>query len=95
LEQASAYDRNCAFVYQDREGNEVEQEEAWVSGKGLQIGYTSGYVEHADKKYKFTHIPLTDYVKQKEVKIIYANEIAPAERKGELKREGYVWEGDE
>lgn len=96
LEQLTAYHRNCDYAYFDKNGKEVPKNEAWVSGKGLKKGYSNGYVERAkvydfDKSYKVEHIPLSDYVKQKDVLVIYAKDIKPNERIGEVPEQGYVW----
>lgn len=37
--------------------------------------------------------PLDEYVKKPDVLVIYANEIQPHERVGELPEQGYVWIG--
>lgn len=93
LREATAYNRGCEFAYFDKDGNEVEQDEAWVRGKGMVKGYTQGYVERPRHRMFGTGqvIPLEEYVQQKDVHVIYAKDIKPKERKGELQEEGYVW----
>jgi hypothetical protein len=97
LEQATAYQRNCAYAYFDKKGNEVPEYEAWTSGKGLRAGYTSGYAERlkeGNEKYKeewAQYCTLEEYLKKKSVHVIYARDIKPEERKGEIPEQGYVW----
>jgi hypothetical protein len=93
LEQASGFHRGCAYGYFNKDGEECSDKEAWVVGKGLNEGYRSGYVERPCTKYSFNREYLTvdEYKNKKDVLIIYANEIKPEERKGELSAEGYVW----
>ncbi len=51
------------------------------------------YVEEADKsRYSsLKHIPLEDYIKGDGVLVIYAEDIKPEEREGEVPQQGYVW----
>jgi hypothetical protein len=93
LAQATAYHRNCAHGYWDKDGREVPQEEAWVSGKGLNKGYGSGYLERPDTRYGEKNlIQLDEYVKLPEVMVIYNKDIKPDERIGEVPEQGYVWQ---
>ena len=39
-------------------------------------------------------VTLDEYKKQEGVKIVPASEISSDERRGELRREGYIWAGD-
>lgn len=93
LEQATAYERGCAFGYFRPDGSECEQDEAWKSGVGMKKGYTSGYVERPrDRLFAADRVkPLSEYLKDKNVTVIYAKDIKPKERKGKLHEEGYVW----
>lgn len=93
LEQATAYERGCRHAYFRPDGTECPDEEGWKSGKGTTPGYTSRYVEDGGGKYSFgrKYTPLAEYLKSKSVKVIYAKDIKPKERKGELNEEGYVW----
>lgn len=95
LAEASWYERGCRYGYVDAKGREVSQEIAWVRGKGIQKGYSEKIFESAetDNPYAREHIPLKEYIKQKDVLVIYAKSIKPKERVGNLAREGYVWEG--
>jgi hypothetical protein len=95
LADATGYDRGCAFAYKNTKGKEVPESEAWVSGKGIKKGYTSGYVERACTKYSFAkkYMTLAEYKKQPDVLIIHASEIKVEERKGHIPDEGYVWVG--
>ena len=49
------------------------------------------YVEQANTKYRQKYIPLTTFLKSKDIKVIYAKDINPSEKRGTLPEEGYVW----
>lgn len=70
LEQASGYDRNCAWDEKTR-----------------------GYIEEAQTAYSWRGdlVTLEEYINLEYVKIIWAADIKPEERKGELPRRGWVW----
>ena len=103
LEDASGFHRNCRYAYKDPKGKEVPQNKAWVSGKGLKRGYYAGYVEERDDgsdKYYNTkaeakkskpYIKLKNYIKQKDVLVIYDKDIKASERTGSIPKQGYVW----
>lgn len=94
LEQASAYHRGCRYAYKRKsDGKEVPQKEAWVSGKGLQPGYTEGYVEDAEPRRSsfLKYRTLAQYIKGKDVLVIRESTIKPSERVGEIPEQGYVW----
>ena len=105
LEKASGFHRNCAYAYLDANGVEVPESEAWVRGKGVKDGYTSGYVERRnssiDKYYRTVeeakkakpYLTLDQYRTLKSVLIIPDDEIKPEERTGEVPEQGYVWVG--
>lgn len=97
LKEVTAYNRNCQYAYMDKKGKEVPRNEAWIAGKGLKPGYTEGYVEHVDEskaKYGMKYIPLEEYIKGKDIKVIYEKEITKSERHSHLPEEGYVWIGE-
>lgn len=93
LEQATAYDRGCAYVYVDPDGKEVPESEAFISGKGLVNGCKGMYAERACTKYSFSkgYMSLPEYLEKGGKKVVYAGTIRPEHRKGELHEEGYVW----
>ncbi len=92
LLQLSAYHRGCDYAYLDRNGNEVGQAVAWVSGKGMKPGYTSGYVERKNPTHTWeTYRTLEEYMKEDGVLIIYTKDIKPEERVGDIPEQGYVW----
>lgn len=96
LEQATAFERGCGYFYRDANGNEVDEKLAWIPGKGTTEGVKGGYEERAGGRFSHRdHIPLADYLASGEAHVIYAKDIKPEERVGSLRREGYVWEGDE
>jgi len=83
LEQLTGYHRGCAAVY-TLNGDEIEK---WQSGA------ESKYVERAESKglYPNKYVTLEEYVKDESVCVIYAKDILPGERNGELPEQGYVW----
>jgi len=93
LEDATAFDRGCAYAWFRPDGTECPEEEAWVRGKGMLEGYTQSYVERpAPQPFSFHQfISLEDYLQTPEVLVIRANEIQPKERTGEVPVQGYVW----
>lgn len=101
LEQATGYERNCAYSYMDTKGREVTHDQAWVRGKGIRRGYTSGYVERqSSSPYKqgTPYETLRAYIrKAKQGKhsahFIYAKDIKVEERTGTLPEQGFVWMG--
>lgn len=52
-----------------------------------------GYVERPDNSYGLGRpvTPLSDYLKGKDVLVIYEADIKPEERTGEIPEQGYVW----
>lgn len=96
LEQATAFERGCAYVYRGPNGEEVDGADAWVPGKGITEGYKGGYEERQGGRLSFyKYMTLADYLASGKAHVIRANEIEPEERQGSLLREGYVWEGDD
>lgn len=91
--QASAYHRNCDSAYFDPHGNECDESEAWVRGKGMKEGYSHGYIERSRRpESKYTqHVSVEDYLKQDGVLLIRADEIKPEERTADIPAQGYVW----
>lgn len=98
LEQATAFERNCEHAYFRPDGTECPKEEAWVCGKGLNAGYSNGYVERqrqSEMKIREScnaktgdlwglYIPLESYLKSNGVLVIRASDIKPEERKGSV-----------
>jgi hypothetical protein len=92
LDEATAYERGCDSGYIDTKGREVPQEKAWESGKGMKKGCKFIYFERPCTKYSFhKYITLSDYLKDKSVRVIYTADILPEQRIGEVPTEGYVW----
>jgi len=106
LEQGTAHERNCEYVYFDPKGNECERNEAWVSGKGMRKGYHSGYVERQDqRKIEIRedcdipedsqwglYVSLSEYLKKEDTLLIRKEDIKPEEREGSVPEQGYVWQ---
>lgn len=94
LEQATAYQRNCGYVFRNPAGEVCDKKEGFVIGKGMQAGYTCGYEEVPDTLFKYGRplVPLADYIKQPNVLVIRADEIKPEERVGKVPEQGYVWQ---
>ena len=93
LEQATAYERNCRWI---------EDERGWLYGDDRPADYRDGRYIEADEEvppgYRLSitwrkpqAISLANYIEQKDVLVIRADEIKPEERRGELRPEGYVW----
>ena len=92
LEQATAYQRGCTYVYFRPDGTECDQDEAWKSGQGLLPGYTGRYVERQSERFSLDrYVPLHTYLKTAKVHVIRASEITAQERVGTVPEQGYVW----
>ncbi len=89
LTQATAFERNCRYAYFDEKRREVSRDKALVIGKGLKDGYFSKYIEESGIYGK--HETLNKYLKRKDVLVIYANDIKPEERIGEIRKSGWVY----
>ena len=68
------------------------------SGGGRKLEWESIYIEAPEGEFevdsfrrvaRVAYIPLAEYVKRPEVKVIPASEIRPEWRKGELRQEGF------
>ena len=85
LEQATGFDRGCRYAYYDKDGNEVD---GWRHPDRV----SDGYVDEPDPERSYRkYQPLSEYVKDKMVKVVRASEITDAERVGDVPEEGYVW----
>lgn len=88
LQEATAYDRACAYVYRDNNGNEVTQIEAWknkIQGK---------YEERPDNSgmsFRDHYQTIDEYLKSDEAMFIFDKDIKPEERTGSIPDQGYVW----
>ena len=85
LAQITAFNRGCKYIKgsSDKRGYYIENDEAVPEGADLNVPW--------HKKY----LTLADYVKSKDVKVIYASQIKPSEKVGSVPAEGYVWAGDD
>lgn len=82
LEQASAYHRNCAY---DETGYiEKQREDLRKSVKGDWEKYLK---ENPSARYQ----TVEQYINNPDVLVIYAKDIKPEERIGEVPEQGYVW----
>lgn len=72
----------------------LNEDEAWVIGKGLKPGYTSGYVEGQSKYPGEAPLTLEQYLAKDDVKVVYAKDIPDSARQGSLRQSGYVWVDD-
>jgi hypothetical protein len=82
----------CGNDYSISEGESLAQMTAFHRG----CDYVAGeYVEVPDTKYDENKklITLEDYLKSKDVHVIYDKDISPQERIGEVPEQGYVWVG--
>ena len=95
LQEASAYERGCAFVYRRPDGTICDRSEGFVPGKGQTPGYTSGYEEmpETDRRYQRKHWTLDEYREKDGILIIEASDIKDEERQADIPDEGYVWAG--
>lgn len=106
LEQATAYYRHCEYAYINKKsGKRIPGAQGFISGKGVKRGYEGRYVEeqrqsnlkirkdcNTPEKDKWgVYIPLSKFIKQKDVLVIHAENIRPKERTGEVPRQGYVY----
>lgn len=96
LEQATGFERGCAYAYVDSKGREYTEDEAWVSGKGIVLkGVKGRYVERQATKFTMggKYRTVEQYLTDKSVLVIRKKDIKATERKGDLREEGYVWAG--
>lgn len=101
LKQLCGFHLGWKYQYFDKNGNRTTEDKAWVSGKGLINGATSKYIEEPSADHYGKHFKTwKDFIKDKtffefggicNVLIIKKNQIKPSERKGKLRKEGYVW----
>lgn len=80
LADATAYERNCQF---DRKENRyVERQDP----KNLEIR------AKCDTKDTWgLYVPVENYIKSEKILVIYAKDIKPNERRGDVPRQGYVY----
>lgn len=105
IEEASAFNRNCEYVYFRPDGTECDEREGFVIGKGTRPGYRSGYVERQNAlRMKIRNESRTnssdkwglyqtidEYRRKPDVLIIPASDIKRSERTGSIPEQGYVW----
>lgn len=90
----TGFERGCAYVYRDPQGEVCSQDEAWRRGHGMREGYTAGYEEFQDPETSYRkYTPLADYLVNPKCLFIPAKEIHESERVGEVPEQGYVWKG--
>lgn len=96
LEQASCFERGCAWEYVGPEGQILTTDDEWfelpheerVKYKGRHVERPKGgEISFLNKEYK----TVEEYVKSDGVLVIRAADIKPEERVGSLREEGYVW----
>ena len=104
LEQLTGFHRNCKYIYM-KDGKEISQEEGWTFGKGKNEDVWLGYIEKQDEQHmnirKSCHtsdddkwglyMTLEEYLKSGEALVIYAKDIKPEDRVGDIPEQGYVW----
>ena len=89
LEQITAYDRNCAYVYYEIDGTEVPKKEALEKSLSFRTSARKGYVERVGEYGKYQK--LENYLEEDTVLVIRSHEIKDSERKGSLPDQGYIW----
>lgn len=94
LGQLTGFHRGCDYAYFDSKGREVSDGKGFVIGKGIRRGYTAKYVERPSKKYSLGNnfMSLGEYLNKKNVLVIHADEIGDSERRGDVPKQGYVWQ---
>lgn len=80
----------CGDDYSIAESESLEQSSAYDRGCAYD-GKKKRWVEERDTRFSREYQSLPQYLKRKEVAVIYAKEIKPEERKGSVPTEGYVW----
>jgi len=79
----------CGNDYSISEAPTLEEASAYYRNCAYEDGK---WVEKPDCRYSAEKlIPLSEYVKQPEVLVIYMADIKPEERSGEVPEQGYVW----
>ena len=81
----------CGEDYSISECESLQEATAYHRNCAYENG---GYVERPNREYG-NNRPLTkleDYVKQDDVLVIYATDITPNDRIGEVPRQGYIWQ---
>jgi hypothetical protein len=79
----------CGDDYSISESINLEQATGYDRGCEYENG---GYVEKQATKYSYRkYIPLKEYLKSKDILVIYDKDIKNDERFGELPEQGYVW----
>lgn len=92
LEQVTAFQRGCRYAY-FKDGQEISEHEGWKVRKGLLPGVTAKYVEEGGGRWSFNkYIQLKNYLKQKNILIIYKDKIKKKERQGAAPEQGFVWQ---
>lgn len=94
LEQATGYERGCAFGYLMDDGSVLTTEDwyALPTKERGELNKRATYFERqaSDRSYH-PYTPLEDYLKRDTVLVIPADQIRDSERVGELPKQGYVW----
>lgn len=93
LEQATGFDRGCAYVYRRPDGSECPDSEGWVAGKGKTLGYTASYEERPSEDSWKKYQTLKQYLASDSVLLIRADEIKQEWRVDDVPEQGYVWVG--
>ena len=78
----------CGEDYSITESESLEQATAFARGCAYGKG---GYTEKPDEEWGKTYTPLNEYLPRENTLVIRADEIKPAERKGDVPEQGYIW----
>jgi hypothetical protein len=88
LEQATAFERNCAYSKDGYVEKQNESTRRFVDGAKNDVFVWNHYLdENPGSKY----MTLEVYLKQPNILVIKTEDIKPEERVGEVPVEGYVW----
>ena len=93
LAEATGFERGCEYAYFDKDGTELGGRDVFYSTPIEERGnLKGGYVERPTTTYSFyKYQTLDEYVMSGKAVFIYAADIKPEERKGDVPQQGYVW----
>lgn len=97
LQEATAYERGCAYVYTDKEtGKEVTYGDSdywdlWHAKRLINGCYVERFSTSA-LSFQEKHTKLEDYVKLSTVCVIYATDIQTEELSQTVPEQGYIWQ---
>jgi hypothetical protein len=94
LEQATGFERGCAYEYTDAEGNSFGDDIWYKLPIEKRRELKGRYVERTGPKAWKAYCTLDDYLATGKVKTVRASEIAQGMADTPVPEEGYVWAGE-